>query len=109
MKLVKCIVRDFMAEQTATALKSLDLSGITVTEVRGRGRNSCRTAAFRGRTFDVLSPNMMIDVVTPDHLVDDIVRVVMETARTGRVGDGRIFVFPGEEAYTIRTRSGGVE
>jgi len=109
MKLVKCIVRDCMAEQTATALKALDLSGITVTEVRGRGRNECRSAAFRGRTFEMLSTNMMIDVVTADHLVDDIVRIVMETARTGRGGDGRIFVFPVEEAYTIRTRSGGVE
>ena len=109
MKLVKCVVREEKVEETTDALKALELSGLTMSRVCGRGQHEERTEFYRGiSTRRVLLPKMMIDVVAPDDLVDDVVRVVTETARTGAAGDGRIFVMTVEEAYTIRTREGGV-
>ena len=109
MKLIKCVVREEKVTETTDALKALDLSGLTVSRVLGRGTCEAHTEFYRGVAYQVrLLPKMMIDVVAPDELVDDIVRVVTETARTGVVGDGRIFVMTVEEAYSIRTRQGGV-
>jgi nitrogen regulatory protein P-II 1 len=108
MKLVKCIVRAHKADTTADALKKLDVSGITVTQVGGRGRTANPITVFRGTSQEMrYMPQMMIDVVVADYLVEDVVRTVMETAGTGAHGDGRIFVMPVEEAYTVRTRAGG--
>ena len=108
MKLVKCIVRTDKVEATTDALKQLDLSGVTVTEVGGRGRRTNPKRCWRGHEYELrYLPQMMIDVVVADYMVDDVVRIVMETARTGERGDGRVFVVPVEEAYTIRTRAGG--
>jgi len=109
MKLVKCIVREMMAEQTTAALKTIDVSGLTMTHAQGRGRHPTAPMSWRGCEHEAFLPNVTIDMVVPDDLVDDVIRVVMETARTGHMGDGRIFVMPVEEAYTIRTRAGGVD
>jgi nitrogen regulatory protein P-II 1 len=108
MKLVKCIVRTNKVEETTDALKQLDVSGITVTQVGGSGRKPNPTAVFRFSEYEVrYVSQMMIDVVVEDYLVDEVVRTVMEKARTGQQGDGRVFVIPVEDAYTIRTRAGG--
>jgi nitrogen regulatory protein P-II 1 len=108
MKLVKCIVRTNKVEETTDALKQLDVSGITVTQVGGSGRKPNPTAVFRFSEYEVrYVSQMMIDVVIEDYLVDEVVRTVMEKARTGQQGDGRVFVIPVEEAYTVRTRAGG--
>ena len=108
MKLVKCIVRTDKVVETTDALKQIDVSGATVTQVGGRGRREQPKGCWRGREYEVrYLPQMMIDVVVADYLVDDVVRIVMETARTGQRGDGRVFVIPVECAYTIRTRAGG--
>ena len=104
MKLIKCIVRPNKVEEIKDALEKVNVSGLTVTEVRGHGRQKGHKAIYRGREYEVsLLPKMMIDIVTPDTLVDDIVRVVIGTARTGEIGDGRIFVMPVEDGYNIRT------
>jgi nitrogen regulatory protein P-II 1 len=109
MKLVKCIVRTLKADDIADALRAIDVSGVTVTDVRGRGRKKL-TLVYRGREQEArFLPQTMIDVVVPDYLVDDVVRIVMDTAHTGQMGDGRIFVLPIEESYTIRTRTGGFD
>jgi nitrogen regulatory protein PII len=109
MKLVKCIVRTAKADDVADALKAIDVSGLTVTDVRGRGRKKL-TLVYRGCEQEARSlPQTMIDVVVPEHLVDEVVRIVMDSAHTGNMGDGRIFVMPVEESYTIRTRAGGFE
>jgi nitrogen regulatory protein PII len=109
MKLVKCIVRQGKADEVADALKSLDVSGLTITDVRGRGRKK-QTLVYRGCEQEARAlPQTMIDVVVPDYLVDDVVRIVMNTAHTGQMGDGRIFVMPIDESYTIRTRTGGFD
>jgi len=110
VKLVKCIVREHRVEETTDALKQIDVSGVTVTHVLGSGRRPKPTGVYRGHVYEVRHvPQMMIDVVVSDDLVDDVVRIVMEAARTGERGDGRIFVIPVEEAYTIRTRCGGTD
>jgi nitrogen regulatory protein P-II 1 len=104
MKLIKCIVRPNKVEEIKDALERVNVSGLTVTEVRGHGRQKGHKAVYRGREYEVsLLPKMMIDVVAPDERVDDIVRTVIETARTGEIGDGRIFVMPVGQAYNIRT------
>jgi len=108
MKLVKCIVRDYKVDETSDALKQLDVSGFTVTRVGGHGRHPNPTTVWRGVEYEVrYLPQTMIDVLVSDDMVDDVVRVVMETAHTGVAGDGRILVMPVEDAYTIRTRVGG--
>jgi nitrogen regulatory protein P-II 1 len=108
MKLVKCIVREARVEATTDALKQLDVSGLTVTHVGGRGRGKNPTAVFRCSEYEIpYRHEMMIDMVVADSIVDDVVKTVIEVARTGQQGDGRVFVIPVEEAYTIRTRCGG--
>jgi nitrogen regulatory protein P-II 1 len=109
MKLVKCIIRPHKIEETTDALLRLDVSGFTVTQVGGRGRRFQPRGFWRHECEVRYLAQAMIDVVVADCLVDDVVRVVMETARTGNQGDGRVFVMPLEEAYTIRTRAGGPE
>jgi nitrogen regulatory protein PII len=107
MKLIKCIVRpDFVAEATS-ALEKLGVSGITVTEVRGRGRRTRPIGDFRGVVYERFISMSMIDVIASDDLVDDIVHVVIDHTRTGEFGDGRVLVMPIEEGYSIRTRQCG--
>jgi len=104
MKLIKCIVRPSKLDEVRDALGRLSVSGLTVTEVRGHGRQKGHKAVYRGREYEVsLLPKIMIDVVAPEALVDEVVRAVVEAARTGEIGDGRIFVLPVEQAYHIRT------
>jgi nitrogen regulatory protein PII len=108
MKLVKCIVREHKLDETTEALKQLDVSGLSVTHIGGRGRARNPTAIHRCHEYEIpYRPEIMIDLVVTDDLVDDVVRTVIEAARTGQRGDGRVFVIPVEEAYTIRTRCGG--
>ncbi len=108
MKLVKCIVRTHKADETIDALKEIDLSGFTVTEVGGSGRAENPKVSWAGRRSELrYVPQTMIDVLVADHVVDDVVRIVMDKARTGKQGDGRVFIIPIDEAYTIRTRAGG--
>ena len=108
MKLVKCIVRTYKVDQTTDALKQIDLSGVTVTHVGGHGRSDNPKGFWRGNAYELrYLPQTMIDVVVADSMVDDVVRIALESARTGQRGDGRIFVMPVDEAYTIRTRAGG--
>jgi len=104
MKMVKCVIRPNKLEEVREALAKLNVSGMTVSEVRGHGRQKGHKAIYRGREYSVtLLPKMMIDMVLPDDLVDDVLKVIMETARTGEIGDGRIFITPIEEAYHVRT------
>ena len=108
MKLIKCIVRTYKADETMDALKEIDLSGFTVTEVGGSGRAENPKTSWRGRRLELrYVPRTMIDVLVADDAVDDVVRIVMDKAHTGNRGDGRVLVIPVEQAYTIRTRAGG--
>jgi nitrogen regulatory protein P-II 2 len=110
MKLVKCIVRSQKVDETTEALSAIDLSGLTISQVAGRGRRPLPVATYRCVDYRVrYLPHMMIDVVVDDYMADQVTRIVMETARTGSRGDGQVFILPVDEAYTIRTRAGGLD
>lgn len=104
MKLIKCIIRPSKIDEVREALEKLSVSGMTLTEVRGHGRQKGHKAVYRGREYEVsLLPKTMIEMAVPDDLVDEVIRVVMLAARTGDIGDGRIWVLNIDEGYNIRT------
>ena len=104
MKLIKSIVRPNKVDEVKDALSKLSVSGMTVSEVRGHGKQKGHTAIYRGKEYNVsLLPKMEIEVVVPDRMVADCIKAVIEAARTGEIGDGRVFVMPVEQSYKIRT------
>ena len=104
MKLVKCIVRPNKVDEVREALEKASVSGMTITEVRGHGRQKGHRAVYRGREYDAsLVPKTMIEMAVPDDLVDEVIAVAISAARTGDIGDGRIWVLSIEEGYNIRT------
>ena len=104
MKLIKSIVRPNKVDEVKEALAKLSISGMTVTEVRGHGKQKGHTAIYRGKEYNVsLLPKMEIDVVVADDQVEDAIKAIIQMARTGEIGDGRVFVIPVEESYRIRT------
>ncbi len=104
MKLIKSIVRPNKVDDVRDALVKLSISGMTVTEVRGHGKQKGHTAIYRGKEYNVsLLPKMEIEVVVPDGIVDDAIAAIIQAARTGEIGDGRVFVIPVEQSYRIRT------
>jgi len=104
MKLVKSIVRPDKVDEVRDALEKLKIAGMTVTDVRGHGRQKGHTAVYRGKEYDVtLLPKVEIEVVVPDDVVDEVIQTVIKAARTGEIGDGRVFVLPVEHGYNIRT------
>jgi nitrogen regulatory protein PII len=104
MKLIKAIVRPNKVDEIKDALDKLNLPGMTVIEVRGHGRQKGHTATYRGREYDVsLLPKTMIEIVVADDMLETVLHAVMTSARTGEIGDGRVFVVPVEHTYNIRT------
>src|SRR5215210_2306245 len=104
MKLIKCIIRPNKVDDVRAALERESVQGMTVTEVRGHGRQKGHKAIYRGREYDVsLLPKTMIEMAVSDDLVDEVVAVLMKAARTGDIGDGRIWVLGIDEGYNIRT------
>ena len=104
MKLIKAIVRPNKVDEVKEALAKLSISGMTVTEVRGHGKQKGHTAIYRGKEFNVsLLPKMEIEVVVQDQIVDEVIGAIVQAARTGEIGDGRVFVIPVEQTYRIRT------
>ena len=103
MKLIQCIIQPDKLQDVVKMLSTI-VGGLTASEVRGHGRQKGHTTTYRGVEYDVsLLPKMMIEIVTDDNKVDDVVQAVFETARTGRIGDGRIFILPVDENYHIRS------
>ena len=104
MKLIKAIVRPNKVDDVKDALAKNSISGMTVSEVRGHGRQRGHSSVYRGREYEVsLLPKMEIEVVVPDDIVEDAIDAIMEAARTGEIGDGRVFVIPVEQGRIIRT------
>lgn len=104
MKLIKSIVRPNKVDDVKAALEKLKISGMTVTEVRGHGKQKGHTAIYRGQEYNVsLLPKMEIEVVVPDSMADEAIKAIIEAARTGEIGDGRVFVLPVADSYRIRT------
>jgi nitrogen regulatory protein PII len=104
MKLIKAIVRPNKVDDVRDALEKIGVSGLTVTEVRGHGKQKGHTAIYRGKEYQVsLLPKMEIEVVVMDETADDVVKAIIAAARTGEIGDGRVFVLPVGQSYRIRT------
>jgi nitrogen regulatory protein PII len=104
MKLIKSIVRPNKVDEVKDALEKLGIAGMTVTEVRGHGKQKGHTAIYRGKEYNVsLLPKMQIEVVVADSVLDDAIKAIVSAARTGEIGDGRVFVLPVEQTYRIRT------
>ena len=104
MKLVTAIIKPFKLEEVREALSQLGVQGITVTEVKGFGRQKGHTELYRGAEYVVdFLPKVMIEVVVGDGDVDRCVEAIVKAARTGKIGDGKIFVTPVERVVRIRT------
>jgi nitrogen regulatory protein PII len=102
--LIKSIIRPNKVDDVKEALAKLGITGMTVTEVRGHGKQKGHTAIYRGKEYNVsLLPKMEIEVVVSDSLADQTVEAIVTSAKTGEIGDGRVFVVPVEQAYRIRT------
>ena len=104
MKLVMAIIKPFKLDEARKALTELGLQGMTVTEVRGCGRQKGHTELYRGAEYTVnFIPKLKIEVVVPASQVDKAVDTIAATAKTGKIGDGKVFVMPVEQAVRIRT------
>jgi nitrogen regulatory protein P-II 1 len=108
MKKVECIVRPHLLEAVKTALQEVGIVGMTVSEVKGFGRQKGHTETYRGSEYKVeFLPKVKVEVARPDELVDAAVEAVLKTAKTGKFGDGKVFVSSLEEVVRIRTGERG--
>ena len=104
MKLVEAVIKPFKLDEVKDALLEIGVQGMTVTEVKGFGRQKGHKEIYRGSeyTVDVL-PKVKLEIVSTDDKADIVVKAIMGAAKTGKIGDGKVFVLPVSEAYRIRT------
>jgi len=108
MKLVTAIVKPFRLDDVRNALGEVGVQGMTVSEVKGFGRQRGHTELYRGAEYVVdFLPKAKIEVAVPDELLERVVEAIVEAAKTGKVGDGKIFVTPLEQVWRIRTGETG--
>src|SRR6201982_2508119 len=104
MKLITAIIKPFKLDEVREALSALGVQGMTVTEVKGYGRQKGHTEIYRGTEYAVsFLPKLKIEVAVPSEQADKVVETITDTAKTGRIGDGKIFVFGIDQAVRIRT------
>jgi nitrogen regulatory protein PII len=110
MKMVMAIFKPFKLDEVRDALTSLGIQGLTVSEVKGFGRQKGQTEIYRGAEYAVsFLPKVKIEVVIDEPMVEHAVEVIRKAAGTGKIGDGKIFVMPIEQAIRIRTGESGIE
>jgi nitrogen regulatory protein P-II 2 len=110
MKLVTAIIKPFKLDDVRQALADVGVKGVTVTEVKGFGRQRGHTELYRGAEYVVdFLPKMKVEVAVDDDLVEQVIEVITNTARTGKIGDGKIFVVNLEQVIRIRTGESGAE
>ena len=108
MKKIEAIIKPFKLDEVKEALQGIGIQGMTVTEVKGFGRQKGHTELYRGAEYVVdFLPKIKIEVVVSDELADKAVQAIVEAANTGRIGDGKIFVYEIQEAIRIRTGERG--
>jgi len=108
MKKVEAVIKPFKLDDVKEALTQLGVYGMTVTEVRGFGRQKGHTELYRGSEYTIdFLPKVKVEVVVPNELVDKVVSAIASAAKTGSIGDGKVFVLPVEEAVRIRTGERG--
>ncbi|HWK62068.1 MAG TPA: P-II family nitrogen regulator [Eoetvoesiella sp.] len=110
MKLIAAIIKPFKLDEVREALAEIGVSGLTVTEVKGFGRQKGHTELYRGAEYVVdFLPKIRVEVVVPAAMVEGAIDAIVKAAHTGKIGDGKIFVMPVEQAIRIRTGESGVE
>jgi nitrogen regulatory protein P-II 2 len=110
MKLVTAIIKPFKLDDVRQSLAEVGVKGVTVTEVKGFGRQRGHTELYRGAEYVVdFLPKMKVEVAIDDELLEQVIEVISNTARTGKIGDGKIFVTPLEQVIRIRTGESGPE
>jgi nitrogen regulatory protein P-II 2 len=110
MKLVTAIIKPFKLDDVREALSEIGVQGITVTEVKGFGRQKGHTELYRGAEYVVdFLPKVKLETVVADDLVDQVLEAIQKSANTGKIGDGKVFVFDVEQAIRIRTGETGAE
>ncbi len=103
MKKIEAIIQPFKLEEVKEALKGIGIDGMTVSEVRGHGRQKGHKEVYRGQEYQVdLLPKVKIEMVVPSGRADEVIKTVVSAARTGKIGDGKIFVYDVAEAIRIR-------
>jgi len=108
MKMVMAVIKPFKLDDVREALTGLGVEGLTVTEVKGFGRQKGQTEIYRGAEYSVsFLPKVKIEVVIPDALEDQVIEALQDSANTGRIGDGKIFVYDVSSAVRIRTGESG--
>jgi len=108
MKLIEAIIKPFKLDEVKDALNEIGITGITVSEVKGFGRQKGHTELYRGAEYVVdFIPKIKLEIAVADKLVAKVVETIENTAKTGRIGDGKIFILPIEEAIRIRTGEKG--
>ncbi len=104
MKKIEAIVKPFKLEEVKEALTAIDIKGMTVTEVKGYGRQKGHTEVYRGAEYVVdFIPKVKLEVIVQDEQEEQVVAAIVEAARTGKIGDGKIFVIPIERVIRVRT------
>ncbi len=110
MKLIKAIIKPFKLEEVKEALAEIGIEGMTVSEVKGFGRQKGHTEIYRGSEYTVdFLPKVKLETVVSDDLVTKVVDAIVSSAQTGKIGDGKLFIIPIEEAVRIRTGEKGDE
>ena len=108
MKFIVAIIKPFKLEEVKEALSQLGIQGMTVTEVKGFGRQKGHTEIYRGSEYTVdFLPKVKLEVVVSDEVVGRVVEAIVKAAKTGKIGDGKVFVLPLEDAVRIRTDERG--
>jgi|SRR5690625_486821 len=110
MKLITAIIKPFKLDEVREALADIGVSGMTVTEVKGFGRQKGHTELYRDAEYVVdFLPKIKLEIVVPAVLVEDMIDVIIKAAFTGKIGDGKIFISPVEQAVRIRTGESGID
>ncbi len=110
MKLVVAVIKPFKVDDVKTSLKSLGVDGMTVTEALGFGRQRGHTEVYRGAEYEVsFAPKMRIEVLVNDDRVDEVVTALVDSAHTGTIGDGKVWVLPVETVVRVRTGERGAD
>jgi nitrogen regulatory protein P-II 1 len=108
MKKIEAIIQPFKLDEVKEALKSIGIDGMTITDVRGHGRQKGHKEVYRGQEYNVdLLPKVKLELVVPSSRADEVIKTLIESARTGKIGDGKIFVFDIAEAIRIRNDDHG--
>ena len=110
MKKIEAVIKPFKLDEVKDALQEIGLQGITVTEARGFGRQKGHTELYRGAEYVVdFLPKVKLEIIVEDSMVDKTVEAIITAARTGRIGDGKIFIIPIEDVIRIRTGERGAD